>query len=74
MAVTVVTQKRLSQDKRSRALSVFIFDALIQNPDRRIDKPNVLEDSKDFYLIDHDLALSFFGGMIVGGPTAVESE
>ena len=54
---------------------VFAFDALIQNADRRVGKPNLLENSDGYLLIDHDLALTFLGGMLIGGvpkPWALE--
>lgn len=37
--------------------SIFAFDNLIQNVDRRLDKPNILLHDTDSYLIDHELSL-----------------
>jgi hypothetical protein len=36
---------------------VFAFDVLIRNFDRRLNKPNILLQNKEVYLIDHDLTL-----------------
>ena len=37
--------------------SIFAFDNLIQNVDRRLDKPNILLHDTNSYLIDHELSL-----------------
>lgn len=37
---------------------VFAFDVLIRNYDRRQNKPNILLQNKEVYLIDHDLTLN----------------
>lgn len=37
--------------------TIFAFDVLIRNFDRRTQKPNILFKEEDFILIDHDLAL-----------------
>ncbi len=44
---------------RQTALTVFAFDALIQNPDRRFDNQNLLTRSDDIFVFDHELAFSF---------------
>lgn len=41
------------------AMNVFAFDALIQNPDRRFDNPNLLVSGDDVYVYDHESAFSF---------------
>jgi hypothetical protein len=38
---------------------IFAFDILIQNPDRRIDKPNLLRKGDDIVIFDHEMAFSF---------------
>jgi len=35
--------------------TIFAFDILIRNVDRRVDKPNLLLKDENFYLIDHEL-------------------
>jgi hypothetical protein len=42
---------------RQDALEVFAFDCLINNPDRRLAKPNLLFDGSRLAIIDHELAL-----------------
>lgn len=69
-ASTVSADRRVPADKCSAAGSVFAFDCLTQNPDRRPDKPNLLEHGDGYWLIDHDLALSFVGESIIGGPVS----
>jgi len=44
---------------RRAATEVFAFDALIQNPDRRFDNPNLLWRDEEIFVIDHDSAFSF---------------
>lgn len=42
------------------ALSIFAFDALIQNPDRRFSpNPNLFSQGDQIYVYDHELAFSF---------------
>ncbi len=41
------------------ATEIFAFDAMIQNPDRRADKPNVLWQGEQLYIIDHEMGFSF---------------
>jgi hypothetical protein len=41
------------------AAEIFAFDALIQNPDRRFDNPNVLTRGEEIFAIDHESAFSF---------------
>jgi len=41
------------------AAEIFAFDAMIQNPDRRMDKPNILWKADQLYIIDHEMGFSF---------------
>jgi hypothetical protein len=41
------------------ATEIFAFDALIQNPDRRVEKPNILWKGDELYIIDHEMSFSF---------------
>jgi hypothetical protein len=41
------------------ATEVFAFDALVQNPDRRFNNPNLLTRANEIFLLDHELAFSF---------------
>jgi hypothetical protein len=44
---------------RQTAAELFAFDVLIQNPDRRRNKPNLLWRGDELYAIDHEAAFSF---------------
>ena len=46
------------------ALATFVFDAIIQNPDRRSGNPNCLVRGDTFRIFDHELA--FAHGLILG--------
>jgi len=39
---------------------IFFFDALTQNPDRKVNNPNFLWKGEEILLIDHELGFSFF--------------
>lgn len=41
------------------ACEIFAFDALIQNPDRRYDNPNLFTRGDGFFVYDHEAAFSF---------------
>ena len=41
------------------ACEMLCFDALIQNPDRKVNNPNFLWKAEEIFLIDHELAFSF---------------
>lgn len=47
-----------------KAAAIFVFDAIIQNPDRRDSNPNCLVKGDEIRIIDHELA--FFSGPIIG--------
>ena len=51
--------KSIPSNLKILSAEIFAFDALIQNPDRRVEKPNVLWKSDDLYIIDHELGFSF---------------
>jgi hypothetical protein len=36
------------------AVNIFAFDALIQNPDRRVENPNLFTQSDNIYVYDHE--------------------
>ncbi|MBL8020262.1 MAG: hypothetical protein JNM27_11400 [Leptospirales bacterium] len=56
---TWLRNQALPSELRTLALQVFVFDALIENPDRRPEKPNLLGKADDLAVIDHELALGF---------------
>ncbi|HEV2495866.1 MAG TPA: HipA family kinase [Terriglobia bacterium] len=53
------TDKAIPAGLLQAATEVFAFDALIQNPDRRYDNPNLLWRDEEVFVIDHDSAFSF---------------
>ena len=48
------------------ALGTFVFDAIIQNPDRRAGNPNCLVRGEKFHIFDHELAF-FPTHLLIGG-------
>jgi len=51
--------KTIPASIRPLATEIFAFDALIQNPDRKVSNPNLLWKGEEIFLIDHELAFSF---------------
>lgn len=51
--------KAIPSGLKTLAAEIFAFDALIQNPDRRADKPNILWKGDELYIIDHEMGFSF---------------
>jgi hypothetical protein len=49
------------------AAEVFAFDYIIQNPDRRKNKPNLLCKGNELAIFDHDLAFSFIHDIMSSG-------
>jgi len=47
------------QQSAQAAADVYAFDALIQNPDRRYDNPNLFIASDEIYVYDHETSFSF---------------
>ena len=52
-------EKTVPTSLKQLATDIFVFDALIQNPDRRRGKPNLLWKSDALVVIDHEMAFSF---------------
>lgn len=50
------TGQRLSDAMRLTASGILLFDAIIQNPDRRAENPNCLVQGNELRIIDHELA------------------
>jgi hypothetical protein len=50
--------QRLSDAMRPVAAGILLFDAIIQNPDRRAENPNCLVRGTDLRIIDHELAFA----------------
>ncbi|MEI6350219.1 MAG: HipA family kinase [Verrucomicrobiota bacterium] len=60
--------KPLSVELRKTAAEIFAFDAMIQNPDRRIINPNCLTNGNEIVILDHELAFSFLAGVLFWSP------
>lgn len=54
-----VAGARVPASLEHTAAEIVAFDALIENPDRRVDKPNFLHKGDDVLVLDHELAFSF---------------
>ena len=46
------------------AVNIFAFDALIQNPDRRTENPNLFTQGDSIYVYDHETSFSFLLALI----------
>lgn len=55
------TGKAIPTVIRQQAIEVFVFDCLVQNPDRRPSNPNLLFDGKNFAIFDHELTFMTTG-------------
>ncbi|WP_143596256.1 HipA family kinase [Tistlia consotensis] len=56
---------RLTEEMVPVALGTFIFDAVLDNPDRRLSNPNCLVSGQSIRLIDHELAFQP-PGLLIG--------
>jgi hypothetical protein len=50
------------------AVGIFAFDALIKNPDRRYNNPNLFTQGDDIYVFDHETAFSFLLAILAPDP------
>jgi HipA-like protein len=57
--ITWPVDKTIPEAMRQAAVNTFAFDALIQNPDRRFNNPNLLVNGDNVFLYDHESAFSF---------------
>jgi hypothetical protein len=49
----------LTPQQLQQAARIFLFDVIIQNADRRFEKPNMFFAKGNIYIIDHELAFGF---------------
>jgi hypothetical protein len=56
---TILTTEELNSQQLTFAQALFAFDVFIQNPDRTINKPNMMTDGHEIVIYDHELAFSF---------------
>lgn len=57
--IEFVRNPYLNESQLKQAEEIFAFDTFISNPDRRIDKQNMLTDGNKILIFDHELAFSF---------------
>ena len=56
---TWLVGRTIPEAMMASAVKIFAFDALIQNPDRRADNPNLFTQGDNIYVYDHELSFSF---------------
>jgi hypothetical protein len=57
------------------AVNIFALDALMQNPDRRTDNPNVLTQDDNIFVYDHEASFSFLFAVVKSDePWNIERE
>jgi hypothetical protein len=56
---TWITGRPIPESLLADAVNIFAFDALIKNPDRRVEKPNLFTRGDELYVFDHEMAFSF---------------
>jgi hypothetical protein len=57
--LTPPTFGRMSDEQLQQAAQIYLFDLVVQNPDRRVDNPNCLAISSTIYAIDFESCFSF---------------
>lgn len=60
--------KSLPSHLQQIGLETFAFDVLVENPDRRQAKPNILWNGGELALCDHEQAFSFVNGVLFWKP------
>lgn len=65
--------KPVKKSMRQSAAEIFAFDAILQNPDRRVDNPNCAYLGNDFLIFDHEMAFSQFLGIYSANPWGNDS-
>lgn len=67
--------KAIPEEHFVTAIEIFAFDALLQNPDRRYDNPNLFTRGDGLLLFDHETAFSFVFAILPSGrPWEVDNE
>lgn len=52
-------EKTIPDSMKQSAIEIFMYDALIHNPDRTRERPNLFWKGNQFFIFDHDQAFSF---------------
>lgn len=67
--------KAIPEEHFVTATEIFAFDALLQNPDRRYDNPNLFSRGDALLIFDHEAAFSFLLAVLPSGrPWEVDNE
>lgn len=56
---TIPISQDLNNHQLAFAQTIFVFDVLIQNPDRTNEKPNLMTNGNEIVIFDHELAFGF---------------
>src|SRR2546428_6403794 len=64
MVASAVPDARLAPAELAQASRVYAFDLLVQNPDRRPEKPNCAHRGRRFIVYDFEMAFSFL--LVIG--------
>ncbi len=56
---TIPVHQPLTDAELPQAQHIVLFDLLIQNADRRVEKPNLMSNGQELVIYDHELAFSF---------------
>lgn len=57
--LSFTSNQPLNDNQQKQAKEIFPFDIFISNPDRRIDKPNMITNGENIVIFDHELAFAF---------------
>jgi hypothetical protein len=67
--------KAIPEERFVSATEIFAFDALIQNPDRCFDNPNLFTRSDGLFVYDHEAAFSFLLDVLpTGSPWQADQQ
>jgi hypothetical protein len=61
-----------SDDELRQAARIYVFDMLVQNPDRRLNNPNCASRGRRFLAYDHEMAFSFLYPLVGRQPAPGE--
>jgi hypothetical protein len=59
-------------DLLDKSFKIFVYDMVIQNPDRKVINPNILWKGRNIYIIDHESAFSFIYGILPPKPWEID--
>ncbi len=56
---TIPVHQPLNEAEVPQAQQIVAFDLFVQNPDRRVEKPNLMSNGRELVIYDHELAFGF---------------